>query len=265
VLGRRAKLAIAAEDGISRLEHAKSLPRQGELLRDTPDSTSARVWAMAVGNVSSATTKFILNAASDTLPHRSNLSLWGRGVPRWCPLCGEDQTLLHVLNQCRVSLELRRFSHRHDAVLTVINKLVRDHLTPSQQMTADLPGSSYQYPQHVGCTDARPDIMVWDDTLKHISLIELSVCFETNFEAARERKVSRYTDLAEEAEQHGYTCDILTVEVGSRGVVEVLGLDRLKRMLKVQGKEWVEFLVRLAETAMKESHKIWNMRNRRFE
>ena len=91
------------------------------------------------------------------------------------------------------------------------------------------------------------------------------MCFQSNFEAERERKVSRYTDLAEEAEQHGYTCDILTVEVGRRGMVEVLRLDRLKRMLKVQGKEWVEFLVRLAETAMKESHKIWNMRNKRFE
>ena len=89
--------------------------------------------------------------------------------------------------------------------------------------------------------------------------------FETNFEAKRERKISGYTDLAEEAEQHGYKCDILTVEVGSRGMVEVLRLDRLKRMLKVQGKEWVEFLVRLAETAMKESHKTWNMRNRKFE
>ena len=91
------------------------------------------------------------------------------------------------------------------------------------------------------------------------------MCFKSNFEAARERKVSRYTDLVEEAEQHGYTCDILTVEVGSRGMVEVLRLDRLKRMLKVQGKGWAEFLVRLAETAMKESHKIWNMRNKRFE
>ena len=160
VLGRRAKLAIAVEDGTSHLEHTKSLPQQGELLRDTPGSTSARVWAMTVGNVSSTTTRFILNAGSDTLPYRSNLSLWGRGVPHRCSLCGEDQTLLHVLNQCWVSLELRRFSHRHDAVPTVINKLIRDHLTPSQQMTADLPRSSYQYPQLIGCTDARPDIVV---------------------------------------------------------------------------------------------------------
>ena len=144
VLGRRAKLAIASEEGTSHLEHAKSLCQQGELLRDTPDSTSARVCAMTVRNVSSATTKYILNAASDTLPHRSNLSFGGKGIPCRCPLCGEDQTLLHVLNQCRVSLELRRFSHRHDAVLIVINKLIRDHLTPSQQMTAHLPGSSYQ-------------------------------------------------------------------------------------------------------------------------
>ena len=50
---------------------------------------------------------------------------------------------------------------------------------------------------------------------------------------ARERKVSRYTDLVEEAEQHGYKCDLITVEVRSRGVVEVEWMDRLKRLMKV--------------------------------
>ena len=181
VLGKRAKLLLTAEDSASRLKHAKSLPQQGELLRDTPDAASARIWSAAVENLSSAATKFILNAASDTLPHNSNLSLWGRGVPRGCPLCGQQQTLHHVLNHCPVALDLRRFSHRHDAVLTAIAELVGAHLAPPQQMIVDLPGYTYHYPPNIGCTDARPDIVVWDDIAKQVSLIELTVCFEINF------------------------------------------------------------------------------------
>ena len=100
--------------------------------------------------------------------------------------------------------------------------------------------------------------MVWDDISKNVYLIELTVCFETNFEVARERKVSRYTDLVEEAEQHGYKCELITVGVGSRGVVEVERMDRLKRFMNVARREWDTFL---AETAMKELHKIWNVRN----
>ena len=170
-----------------------------------------------------------------------------------------------------MALELRRFNHRHDAVLTVISELVRANLTPSQQMIADLPGSAYHYPQHISCTDARPDIVVWDDIARSISLIELTICFETNFEVARERKVSRYTDLVEEAEQCGYLveeaeqcgykCELITVEVGSRGVVEVERMGHLKSLMNVAKREWATFLVKVAETAMKESHKIWNVRN----
>ena len=65
----------------------------------------------------------------------------------------------------------------------------------------------------------------------------------------------------EEAEQHGYNCELITVEVGSRGVVEVEGVDCLKRLMNVAKREWATFLVKVAETAMKESHKIWNVRN----
>ena len=215
MLGKRAKLLVAEEESAAHLEHAKSLPQQGEFLRDTPDQAAAKVWSVAVGNLSSSANKFILNAACDTLPHNSNLSLWGRGVPSGCPLCGQKQTLLYILNHCPVALELRRFNHRHDTVLIVISELVRANLTPTQQMITDLPGSTYQYPQHISCTDARPDIVVWDDISKNVYLIELTVCLETNFEVARERKVSRYTDLVEEAEQHGYKCELITVEVGA--------------------------------------------------
>ena len=110
-------------------------------------------------------------------------------------------------------------------------------------MTADLPGSSYHYSPLIGYTDNRPDIVVWDETLKQFYLIELLVCFETNFEAARERKVLKYVDLVEEAEQHNYKCDVFTVQVGSRNVVDVERLGWLRRVFDVGKKEWDTFLV----------------------
>ena len=145
VLGRRAKLLLTVEDSASRLKHAKSLPQQGELLRDTPDAASARIWSAAVEHLSSAATKFILNAASDTLPYNSNLSLWGRGVPRGCPLCGQQQTLHHALNHCPVALDLRRFSHRHNAVLTAIAELVRAHATDVRRIVVGVAREVYNH------------------------------------------------------------------------------------------------------------------------
>ena len=111
VLRRRVRLLLAADDSESRLKHAKNRPRQGELLRDTPDSAAAKVWSLAVDNLTSTSLKFILNAASDTLPHNCNLKLLGRRVSSACSLCGQHQTLHHVLNNCPMALELRRCSH----------------------------------------------------------------------------------------------------------------------------------------------------------
>ena len=194
--------------------------------------------------------------------HSPNLSLWGRAtVSSDCKLCGQQQTLLHVLNHCPVALELRRFNHRHDAVLTVIASFVRAHLAPSQEAIVDLPGEHYKYPQHIGVMDSRPDIVVWEENIKSVYLIELTVCFETNFDEARHRKICRYTELCEEAEDRGYTCSILTIEVGSRGVLNIAGIEKLRGLLHVGKKQWTSFLINLSKTAMVESHRIWSARN----
>ena len=174
-LGRRSKEVLLADDSDA---HATSLPREGQLLCNTPDA-SAEIWSLAVGSLSSTALKFILNAATDTLPHNSNLSLWGR-----------------------------------------------------------------------------PDIVVWEENIKSVYLIELTVCFETNFDEARQGKICQYTELCEEAEDRGYTCSILTIEVGSRGVVNIAGIESL---LHVGKKQWTSFLINLSKTV--ESHRIWLAQN----
>ena len=56
-----------------------------------------------------------------------------------CILCGERQTLLHVLNACPYALNRRRYNNRHDAILMHIRDFLAGQLSPSQSITADLP------------------------------------------------------------------------------------------------------------------------------
>ena len=75
----------------------------------------------------------MLNAVVDTLPHNANLRLWGKKETAACPLCGERQTLIYVLNNCRVALHLRRYNHRHDSVLSVLAVTVKEKRPASMQ------------------------------------------------------------------------------------------------------------------------------------
>ena len=79
---------------------------------------------------------------------------------------------------------------------------IKDHLPASVSMTADL-GDDYTFPRHITPTDLRPDIVLWDDSKKSLTLLELTVCFETQFRNAQMRKEERYRDLIKEAELAG--------------------------------------------------------------
>ncbi len=50
-------------------------------------------------------------------------------------------------------------------------------------------------------------------------LIELTVCFETNFGKSAQRKENRYGSLINDIQSSGFTCELITIETGSRGLV----------------------------------------------
>ena len=120
VLLKHVKNTANVEDATSRRKQAEALPLQGQMLRAS-NLTADGIWAVAVSKLGSEAMKFALNAASDTLPHNSNLARWYRGsCTDQCKLCGKKQTLLHVLNNCEVALNLRRYNMRHDRILQLI-------------------------------------------------------------------------------------------------------------------------------------------------
>ena len=80
------------------------------------------------------------------------------------------------------------------------------HLPSTVSVTADLP-EVYSFPTHIVQADLQPDIVLWDDTNKSLTLIELTILFETGltFEAAQQRKENKYLDILLEDKKVGYT------------------------------------------------------------
>ena len=104
---------------------------------------------------------------------------------------------------------------------------IKPQLPLGANIIADLPGAMYQYTLQLAATDLRPDIVIWHENPKEATLTELTVCFETAFEAAIRRKTEKYQELQEEAQNRWYRVEIMTAEVGSQGVVSVQGFKAL--------------------------------------
>ena len=110
-------------------------------------------------------------------------------------------------------------------------RFIKPRLPPGANIIADFPGAMYQYSLQLAATDLRPDIVIWHENPKEATLIELTVCFETAFEAAIRRKTEKYQELQEEAQNRGYRAEIMTVEVRSRGAISVQGFKALLDVL----------------------------------
>ena len=260
-LSRATKTLLAEEEADTRHQQLCKLPTQGEMARQW-EGNSPDLWVKAVQELPSEVMKFSLNASLDTLPTNSNLRTWGKKAHDTCPLCHESrQTLLHVLNNCPVAMELRRYSRRHDAVLAVLGDFIQAHLPPTFSITSDLPSATYSFPQHITPTDMRPDIVWWSDVHKELWLLELTVSYESLVADSCQRKRAKYQDLVEAGDAAGFRTELITVEVGSRGMLQDEEFDHLKLLFNVPQKSIACLCLSIIRTTILESFKIWCSRN----
>ena len=204
--------------------------------------------------------KFALNATLDVLPHNSNLHLWQKKNSPACTLCGGNQTLLHVLNNCTTARDHRRYNSRHDLVLHGVAAAIKSQLPETTTMSVDI-GEGYQLPCRIVSTDLRPDILWWDFSHKSVCFVELTVCFETNFVDAAERKTTKYADLVRQARSNGYRATLITLQVGSRGVPHYESFVALARVLDMSKKVLTSLITSTAKAAILGSFEIWCSRN----
>ena len=87
------------------------------------------------------------------------------------------------------------------------------------------------------------DIVWWNDHQKTVTLVELTVCFETSYEAASTRKEDWYHDLNDEMWKAGYTSTLITIEVRSRGLPNMSGFQKLCDILKLRRPEFCKLAI----------------------
>ena len=167
-----------------------------------------------------------------------------------------------MLNHCQAALELRRYNQRHDSVLQLIANSLKCHCPPEFHVMADLPDSTYAFPSSIAATDLRPDLVVCSDTQRVIVLAELTICFETNFVNAHQRKSAKYHDLLESCLANSYNTTLITLEVGSRGFINISGFKALLEHFSYSKGESISLLRAVGREAILRSHRIWTARNK---
>ena len=142
-----------------------------------------------------------------------------------CDTCGQKETVHHILSHCPTALNNGKYTWRHNNVLKIITEFLFDHLSKKGiKILADLADKPYSYsafPPHILSTQLRPDIIIMDDekSPKRISLIELTCPDDEGSGEAYQRKMQKYLPLKEELRRKKIECDILPVEVTTRGRV----------------------------------------------
>ena len=260
-LKKRATTRVSEGDDDMRSAGLLSLPKQGHMIRSCPPE-SIGIWAKAVSTLSSDELRFILNATVDTLPHNYNLCLWKKKPTSSCLLCEEDQTLIHVLNCCKVARDLRRYNQRHDAVLKIIAETIKKYLPSSSTSLAVDLGDEYSFPTHIVSTDLRPDIVWWDDLRKTMVLVELTIPFDTALEGAKERKEAKYEHIQVSARSKGYHTSLITLEIGSRGIPNMPGFEALQNTLQLPSPAFHKLLMSAIKATIEGSFFIWVQRNK---
>ncbi len=114
------------------------------------------------------------------LPTKDNLYKCGKIISETCDLCGDPETIAHVLSGCKLMLDQGRYTWPHDSTLNKITEFVNQVNDSDLISNADLGEKWWTIPPDLLVTSDRPDLVVIDNIKKCISILELIVLFENN-------------------------------------------------------------------------------------
>ena len=206
-------------------EKVAKLGFQGEMLKFLQEEEQDIPWKALLYRVPKGVLAWATRACTNTLATPDNLSRWGRVVDKKCALegCNSLSTLGHILSGCNKSLD--RYAYRHDSVLAHLAKTINQCKADGVEMYADLNGfrvNGGTVPADLCETQQRPDLVVILKEPRKVLLVELTICWDSqpNFQAAYDRKSTRYAQLALDIEDKGWTVSNMPLELGTRGSVD---------------------------------------------
>lgn len=160
---------------------------------------------------------------------------------------------------------LDRYTWRHNSVLNCIF-VALNKLECTYELHVDI-GDKFKgistIPSDILVTAQRPDLVCIDRPNSFICILELSICFENNYDATHDRKLRRYASLITDLENKGYKVNYYAVEIGSRGLVNKDNQGRLKSFFRktTQGVRWSEIRSKLSTTSLLGSYVIYSSKS----
>ena len=98
---------------------------------------------------------------------------------------------------------------------------------------------------------------MWCEERKVLLSLDLTVSYEIDMDYARFHKRAKYQDLVKAGQAAGFNVELLTVEVGSRGLVDSTQLSELGAELGASNREISQLCTNIIRKITLESYKIW--------
>ena len=92
-------------------------------------------------------------------------------------------------------------------------------------------------------------------------MLELTISFESQLEDTHQRKQAKHQDLVEAGCAAGFSTKLITVEIGSIGMVDDSTFAMLRSVLKASQKDLSSLCMTVIRTTILKSYKIWCSRN----
>ena len=209
---------------------------------------------------------WLMRACVDVLPSYANLRRWNKVLSDKCALCGERETMRHVLTHCPVAVNQLRLNLRHDSILLhIVKQIHASNSQPGKRIIADVKGHTLPdggtIPPEVVVTGQRPDIVLIDEKSGDFELFELTSCADDmeNINKAQNRKSERYVQLQLDIKSTGVGCDeVKPFEVCALGNIPAHARHTIRYLVGKRAAR--ETFKALAKIAISTSYYIFNRR-----
>ena len=238
---------------------------QGTFLKLLQEEKENITWKSIIYSMPRGILPWASRAVTDSLSTPANLARWNKIIDPCCYLCKQmgkfnKGTLHHILNNCPYMLT--RYDWRHNSILSFITSILIRNNEEKAQIYADIEGhkvNSGTIPNNIIQTTQRPDLVII--TKGKIVIVELTVPFESNIHGAERRKKDRYASLEYDILELGHQCEVLTIEIGSRGYITKENKERLTNIFKsFKIKKHTNILTSISKIALLTSYSIYNSR-----
>lgn len=242
----------------SNFAHLISLQCQGIVMKAVNEhipATQILNWSRITEKLPEVLYKFVRKYIIQQLPTNTNLVRWGKTSNALCPLCNARQTNKHVLSNCSSISALKRYTDRHNKVLSIIVENIKAVLGADEKLFADLTKESVQ-PMSILFNSLRPDIAILHKN--KIEVLELTVCHESNLTNSKMFKLNKYCERLKNDVKNNYKhlkIELNTFEISPVGFNKIIPLPILKNL-------WSEYeMKKLINSVIGSSYVIYCERN----